>query len=135
MDTPSSLTVQTPVHRLIHPDKVNGAFFGLCCGFNHVYYTRDITRTESEWTLILALGQPLPGLTWDLSLQDSRQSNSHLSSNLQTHTALEPVRPLQRVQPEFTVHQEDPTTADGEGLTSQNILLNSLRMEYLLKFY
>lgn len=68
MDIPSSLTVQTPFHRLIHPDKVNGAFFGLCCGFNHVYYPRviDNTHTESEWTLILALDQPLPGLTWGL---------------------------------------------------------------------
>lgn len=48
MDIPSSLTVQTPFHRLIHPDKVNGAFFGLCCGFNHVYYPRVITHILSQ---------------------------------------------------------------------------------------
>lgn len=66
MDIPSSLTAQIPFHRLMHPDKVNGVFFGLCCGFSHVYYKRGSTHTESEWTLILALDRPLPGLTWGL---------------------------------------------------------------------
>lgn len=48
-----SLTVQTLSTGYYTPDKVNGAFFGLCCGFSHVYYTRDITCTESERLLIL----------------------------------------------------------------------------------